>query len=208
MRVRGAVPPAGTRERARRRGGRASHRARRRTSSPPSARARGLGEARVFDSVHEMAGTSMWSRSSTPTRAAVAVMEEIAAAVGDGARLRGLICEKPLARNLPEGAPGDGARERDRRADRLFRESDPHEDAAAGTRAARRVGGGDGTAHAGASRRGARRAAQRVVLGSHAARRRRALRHGLPQHRGRPLPAHARRADRSRTSSRKPCRRT
>jgi len=32
----------------------------------------------------------------------VPVMEEIAAAVGEGARLRGLVCEKPLARNLPE----------------------------------------------------------------------------------------------------------
>ena len=34
--------------------------------------------------------------------ARVEVMEEIAAAVRDGATLRGLICEKPLARNLAE----------------------------------------------------------------------------------------------------------
>jgi predicted dehydrogenase len=37
-----------------------------------------------------------------PNFCRVSVMEEIAHAIGDGARLRGLICEKPLARNLAE----------------------------------------------------------------------------------------------------------
>jgi predicted dehydrogenase len=37
-----------------------------------------------------------------PNFTRVDVMEDIAAAVRGGARLRGLICEKPLARNLPE----------------------------------------------------------------------------------------------------------
>ena len=50
-----------------------------------SVASRGLGEARVFDSVREMAPTSTWSRSSTRTSCRVEVMEEIAAAVRDGA---------------------------------------------------------------------------------------------------------------------------
>jgi predicted dehydrogenase len=67
-----------------------------------SARARGLGDARVFESVHEMAMNVDVIAVFNANSSRVAVMEEIAVAVGDGARLRGLICEKPLARNLPE----------------------------------------------------------------------------------------------------------
>src|SRR5436190_19418693 len=67
-----------------------------------SARARGLGEARVFESVREMVGNVDVVAIFNANSGRVAVMEEIAGAVGDGARLRGLICEKPLARNLPE----------------------------------------------------------------------------------------------------------
>src|SRR4051812_41648674 len=67
-----------------------------------SARERGLGEARVFDSVHEMANNVDVVAIFNANSGRVAVMEQIAAAVGDGAQLRGLICEKPLARNLPE----------------------------------------------------------------------------------------------------------
>ncbi|HEY5013541.1 MAG TPA: Gfo/Idh/MocA family oxidoreductase [Acidimicrobiia bacterium] len=67
-----------------------------------SARARGLGDARVFGSVREMAAHVDVVAIFAPNFCRVAVMEEIAAAVADGARLRGLICEKPLARNLPE----------------------------------------------------------------------------------------------------------
>jgi predicted dehydrogenase len=67
-----------------------------------SVRARGLGEARVFGSVREMAAHVDVVAIFAPNFCRVAVMEEIAAAVADGARLRGLICEKPLARNLPE----------------------------------------------------------------------------------------------------------
>jgi predicted dehydrogenase len=67
-----------------------------------SVRERGLGEARVFESVREMAQNvdvvAIFNANSTR----VAVMEEIASAVRDGTRLRGLICEKPLARNLAE----------------------------------------------------------------------------------------------------------
>ena len=67
-----------------------------------SARARGLGEARVFGSVREMAAHVDVVAIFAPNFCRVAVMEEIAAAVDDGARLTGLICEKPLARNLLE----------------------------------------------------------------------------------------------------------
>jgi predicted dehydrogenase len=67
-----------------------------------SARARGLGEARVFESVRDMVGNVDVVAIFNANSGRVAVMEEIAGAVGDGARLRGLICEKPLARNLPE----------------------------------------------------------------------------------------------------------
>jgi predicted dehydrogenase len=67
-----------------------------------SARARGLGEARVFGSAREMAAHVDVVAIFAPNFCRVAVMEEIAAAVADGARLTGLICEKPLARNLPE----------------------------------------------------------------------------------------------------------
>ena len=67
-----------------------------------SARARGLGEARVFESVHEMAANVDVVAVFNANSSRVAVMEEIASAVAAGARLRGLICEKPLARNLAE----------------------------------------------------------------------------------------------------------
>ena len=67
-----------------------------------SVRERGLGEARVFDTVREMAANVDVVAIFNANSARVAVMEEIAAAGRDGALLRGLICEKPLARNLAE----------------------------------------------------------------------------------------------------------
>jgi predicted dehydrogenase len=67
-----------------------------------SVRARGLGEARVFASVREMAANVDVVAIFAPNFCRVAVMEEIAVAVADGARLTGIVCEKPLARNLPE----------------------------------------------------------------------------------------------------------
>ena len=67
-----------------------------------SVRARGLGEARVFETVREMAANVDVVAIFNANSVRVEVMEQIAAAVGDGARLRGLICEKPLARNLAE----------------------------------------------------------------------------------------------------------
>ncbi|MDQ1468184.1 MAG: hypothetical protein QOH10_2599 [Actinomycetota bacterium] len=67
-----------------------------------SVRARGLGEGRVFASVREMVANVDVVAIFAPNYCRVAVMEEIAAAVADGARLTGIACEKPLARNLPE----------------------------------------------------------------------------------------------------------
>jgi predicted dehydrogenase len=67
-----------------------------------SVRARGLGDARVFDTVREMTQHVDVVAIFNPNFCRVQVMEDIAHAVRDGARLQGLICEKPLARNLAE----------------------------------------------------------------------------------------------------------
>jgi predicted dehydrogenase len=67
-----------------------------------SARDRQLGEARVFDSVREMADHVDVIALYNPNFSRLDTMREIAAAVADGAKLRGLICEKPLGRNLAE----------------------------------------------------------------------------------------------------------
>ena len=67
-----------------------------------SVRARGLGAGQVYDSVRDMAHHVDVVAIFNPNFCRVSVMEEIAQAVGDGAQLRGVICEKPLARNLAE----------------------------------------------------------------------------------------------------------
>jgi predicted dehydrogenase len=67
------------------------------------AREAGLGPARVFDSVRELAAHCDVLALFGPNHTRVDTLVEIAAAVRDsGARLRGLIAEKPLARNLGE----------------------------------------------------------------------------------------------------------
>jgi predicted dehydrogenase len=75
--------------------------------TPPHAlaqtvRERGLGEGRVFESVAELTKAVDVVALFGPNFARVETLEEVAHAVRGGARLRGLICEKPLARNLPE----------------------------------------------------------------------------------------------------------
>jgi predicted dehydrogenase len=72
------------------------------TALAESVRARGLGEGRVFTSVRELAENVDVVVIGAPNFCRVAVMEELADAVAGGARLTGLACEKPLARNLPE----------------------------------------------------------------------------------------------------------
>ncbi len=67
-----------------------------------SARERGLGPARVFATVREMAHHVDVIALCNPNFSRIETMEEIAAAVEDGAVVKGLICEKPLGRNLAE----------------------------------------------------------------------------------------------------------
>ncbi len=62
----------------------------------------GLGEATICHSIKELATHSDVLALYSPNHTRVAVMEEIVQAVGDGCRLQGLICEKPLGRNLSE----------------------------------------------------------------------------------------------------------
>jgi predicted dehydrogenase len=68
-----------------------------------SARERGLGACMVYDSITQMARDVDVVVICSPNDVRVEVMEQIATAVcDDGAQLRGLICEKPLGRNLAE----------------------------------------------------------------------------------------------------------
>jgi predicted dehydrogenase len=62
----------------------------------------GLGEGRVFKNIKEMAPHVDVLAIFAPNFARVAHVEEIVDAVKAGAKLKGIICEKPLARNLTE----------------------------------------------------------------------------------------------------------
>jgi predicted dehydrogenase len=62
----------------------------------------GLGEPRVFDSVGEMARRVDCVAVCAPNYARVAIVEAIVDAVKAGAELKGVICEKPLGRNVAE----------------------------------------------------------------------------------------------------------
>ena len=66
------------------------------------ARSWGVGDPVVYDSVIEMAKHVDCLAIFVPNFARVSVMDEIAAAVRAGARLDGVICEKPLGRNVAE----------------------------------------------------------------------------------------------------------
>ncbi len=65
-------------------------------------RAEGLGAGLVYGSVGEMARQVDAVAIYAPNYARVEIMEEIAAAVEAGAALKGVICEKPLGRNVAE----------------------------------------------------------------------------------------------------------
>ena len=67
-----------------------------------SVRQRQLGDAVVYDTVGEMAEHVDVIALYNPNFSRIDTMEQIAAAVADGAKLRGLICEKPLGRNMAE----------------------------------------------------------------------------------------------------------
>ena len=62
----------------------------------------GLGEAKVFDTVGELAKHVDCVVICAPNYARVEVVEAIVDAVKAGARLKGVICEKPLGRNMAE----------------------------------------------------------------------------------------------------------
>ncbi len=66
------------------------------------ARAAGVGDTTVFHSVTEMAKHVDCIAIYAPNFARVPIMEEIVAAVKAGAELKGVICEKPLGRNVAE----------------------------------------------------------------------------------------------------------
>jgi predicted dehydrogenase len=66
------------------------------------AREHGLGECRPFASIRELCAHADVIAIFGANFERVAQLEQVAEAVRAGARLRGLICEKPLARNLPE----------------------------------------------------------------------------------------------------------
>ncbi|MCB9138887.1 MAG: Gfo/Idh/MocA family oxidoreductase [Caldilineaceae bacterium] len=62
----------------------------------------GIGAGRVYGSIGEMAHAVDAIALYAPNYLRVAMMEEIVAAVNDGAALKGVICEKPLGRNVAE----------------------------------------------------------------------------------------------------------
>jgi len=62
----------------------------------------GLGEGTVYASIEEMARHVDVIAIFAPNFTRVEIMERIAEAVKKGAQLRGLMCEKPLARNVKE----------------------------------------------------------------------------------------------------------
>jgi predicted dehydrogenase len=66
------------------------------------ARARGLGPATVYESVYDMAQHVDVLALFNPNFSRIDTLIEIASAAQNGAKLKGLICEKPLGRNLAE----------------------------------------------------------------------------------------------------------
>ncbi len=65
-------------------------------------REHGLGEGRIFSSIKEMVPHVDVVAIFAPNFARVEMVEELVDAVKAGAKLSGVICEKPLARNLAE----------------------------------------------------------------------------------------------------------
>lgn len=66
------------------------------------ARENNLGQPRVFDTISEMARHVDVLAIYSPNYTRIATMEEIVHAVKSGAQLKGVICEKPLGRNVAE----------------------------------------------------------------------------------------------------------
>ena len=66
------------------------------------AKKQGLGEGTVYPNVGEMAKHVEAIAVYAPNFARLEIVEQIVAAVKQGAALRGIICEKPLGRNVKE----------------------------------------------------------------------------------------------------------
>ena len=66
-------------------------------------REHGLGEGRAFASITEMVPEVDVVAIFAPNFARVEIVDEIVTAAKAGGKLKGIICEKPLARNLAEG---------------------------------------------------------------------------------------------------------
>ncbi len=66
------------------------------------ARDNGLGDCKVYKTIREVCEQSDAVAILSPNHTRVAVMEEIAEAVRSGVELTGVICEKPLGRNIAE----------------------------------------------------------------------------------------------------------
>ncbi|MCP4640300.1 MAG: Gfo/Idh/MocA family oxidoreductase [bacterium] len=62
----------------------------------------GVGDCKVYPSIAELCKNCDAVAVYVPNFARIQVIEEVAAAVKDGAALKGLICEKPLGRNMAE----------------------------------------------------------------------------------------------------------
>ncbi len=67
-----------------------------------SAKQEGLGDTKVYKDVKEMAKNVDAVAIFIPNFARLETMEQIAEAAKEGAKLKGVICEKPLARNMKE----------------------------------------------------------------------------------------------------------
>jgi len=66
------------------------------------AREAGLGDTQVFGSIEELCKNVDVACIFVPNFVRLVVLREIVAAVKNGAQLKGIICEKPLARNMAE----------------------------------------------------------------------------------------------------------
>ena len=67
-----------------------------------TARETGLGNTQVFDSIAKLCKVIDVISIFAPNFARIQIMNDIAKAVKSGAKIKGIICEKPLARNLKE----------------------------------------------------------------------------------------------------------
>ena len=153
------------------------------------ARRLGVGEPVVYETVTEMAKHVEVVAILAPNFARIPITEELVAAVGAGAEVSGVICEKPLGRNLAEARRLVELAESARLRTAYFENQifmKPIRVQMAQLAPVQRVMGPLSLLAVG---RGTRRAARGLVLGSHAPGRRRAVRHGVPQHRRRPARA-------------------